>query len=118
MNQELIGRASDVPWAIYANGMLRHPSQLYEAFLEGFVIFVILFWYRSKKTFHGELALLYVGLYSIMRIIAENFRQPDVQLGFLMGTSWLTMGILISIGFATLSLVFYIYLLNKKNKVK
>jgi len=118
MNQELIGRASDVSWAIYADGMLRHPSQLYEAFLEGFVIFVILFWYRSKKTFHGELALLYVGLYSIMRIIAENFRQPDVQLGFLMGTSWLTMGILISIGFATLSLVFYIYLLNKKNKVK
>jgi len=116
MNQELIGRASEVPWAIYADGMLRHPSQLYEAFLEGFVIFLILFWYRNKKKFHGELALLYVGLYSVMRIIAENFRQPDIQLGFLLGTSWLTMGILISLGFAILSSIAY-FLLSRKNKL-
>lgn len=113
MNQELIGRASDLPWAIFAQGMLRHPSQLYEAFLEGFVIFIILFWYRSKKKFNGELALLYVGLYSLMRIVAENFRQPDVQLGFLLQTSWLTMGILISLGFILLSIVSY-FLLEKK----
>jgi phosphatidylglycerol:prolipoprotein diacylglycerol transferase len=49
LNQELIGRMTDVPWGIYVNGILRHPSQLYEAFFEGFVIFVILFFYRKKK---------------------------------------------------------------------
>ena len=112
MNQELIGRASDLPWAIYAQGILRHPSQLYEAFLEGFVVFVILCFYRLKKRVNGEIALLYVILYSFMRIIAENFRQPDVQLGFLLGTSWLTMGILISISFIILSLIAYIGILK------
>ena len=99
LNQELIGRTTDVPWGILVDGVLRHPSALYEAFLEGFVIFVILFLYRTRRKFDGEIALLYVILYSFMRIVAENFRQPDVQLGFLLGTSWLTMGILISLGF-------------------
>ncbi len=100
INQELVGRATDVSWGIYVNGILRHPSALYEAFLEGFIVFVILFIIRTKKQFNGQLALLYVILYSIMRIIAETFRQPDIQLGFLMGTSWLTMGMLISSIFA------------------
>jgi len=116
LNQELIGRATDVSWAIYAQGALRHPSALYEAFLEGFVVGVILFAYRKKKSFDGQIALLYVILYSIARIIAENYRQPDVQLGFLLGTSWLTMGILISMSFITLASVVYIYLLKSKTK--
>ena len=109
MNQELIGRASDVPWAIYAQGILRHPSQLYEAFLEGFVVFVILFIYRKNKKFDGELALLYVILYSFARIIAEQYRQPDIQLGFLLGTSWLTMGILISLSFISIGGSVFLY---------
>jgi phosphatidylglycerol:prolipoprotein diacylglycerol transferase len=109
MNQELIGRASELPWAIYAQGMLRHPSQLYEAFLEGFVVFVILYFYRTKTSINGQLALLYVILYSFMRILAENFRQPDAQLGFLLGTSWLTMGILISLGFMIGTATLFIY---------
>ena len=109
MNQELIGRASDVPWAIYAQGTLRHPSQLYEAILEGLFVFIILYFYRKNKKFNGELALLYVILYSIARIIAENFRQPDVQLGFLLGTSWLTMGILISLSFISLGGSVFLY---------
>lgn len=115
LNQELIGRVTDVSWGIYVNGVLRHPSALYEAFLEGFLIFVILFWYRTKRKFNGEIALLYVILYSIMRIIAETFRQPDVQLGFLLGTSWLTMGILISLSFIMIGVVGYIYKLKKIN---
>jgi len=109
LNQQLIGRVTDVPWGIYVHGVLRHPSSLYEAFLEGFVIFIILFFYRTRKKFDGELALLYVILYSFMRIVAENFRQPDVQLGFLLGTSWLTMGILISSCFIVLGFVVYFY---------
>jgi len=116
LNQELIGRVSDVPWAIYAQGALRHPSALYEAILEGLFVGIILFTLRKKKLFDGQMALLYIILYSIARIIAENYRQPDIQLGFLLGTSWLTMGILISSSFILLASIVYIYLL--KNKVK
>ena len=111
-NQELIGRETDVPWGIYVNNTLRHPSQLYEAFLEGILIFIILFFIRIKKSFDGQLALTYGILYSIMRIIAEFYRQPDIQLGFLYG-GWLTMGMLISGVFAILS--FAILLFMKKN---
>ena len=107
VNQELVGRITDVSWGIYVNGVLRHPSALYEAFLEGFVVFIILFTIRKKKQFDGQLALLYVILYSFMRIVAETFRQPDVQLGFLMGTSWLTMGMLISLLFTIIGVVTY-----------
>lgn len=109
INQELVGRATDVPWGIIVHGGLKHPSQLYEAFLEGLLIFVIIFIYRKYKRFDGELAILYVTLYSIMRIIVENYREPDMQLGFLFGTSWLTMGILISTAFVVFSISLYIY---------
>ena len=116
VNQELVGRTTDVSWGIYVNGILRHPSALYEAFLEGFVVFVILFAIRTKKQFDGQLAILYVMLYSIMRIIAETFRQPDAQLGFLLGTSWLTMGMIISSIFALFAILLYI-VIYKKNKI-
>lgn len=120
VNQELVGRVTDVSWGIYVDGILRHPSALYEAFLEGFVIFVILFIVRTKKQFDGQLGLLYVILYSIMRIIAEIFREPDIQLGFLLGTSWLTMGMIISAVFATLCTFIYIvnYKINSKTTKK
>lgn len=108
-NQELIGRVSDVPWSIYVNGVLRHPSQIYEAILEGVLIFALLYWYRKKKSFNGELAIIYGITYSITRIIAEFFREPDVQIGFLYG-EWLTMGMMISGIFAILSSLVYIKL--------
>ncbi|MEA3554604.1 MAG: prolipoprotein diacylglyceryl transferase [Campylobacterota bacterium] len=118
LNKELVGRVTEQPWGIYVDGILRHPSALYEAFLEGFVIFVILFLARTKKQFDGQLGLLYVILYSIMRIIAEVFREPDVQLGFLLGTSWLTMGMIISFIFAALSTLIYslVYKSTTKNR--
>lgn len=114
-NQELVGRVTDVPWGIYVNDILRHPSQLYEAVLEGVLVFLIIYFFRNRKKFDGQLGLIYVGLYSFARIIAELFRQPDIQLGFLYGTSWLTMGILISSIFVVLSIVAYYYL-SKKTK--
>lgn len=115
LNQELIGRVTDVPWGIYVNDVLRHPSALYEAFLEGLVIFIILFFYRKRTTFTGQLTLMYGILYSSARIAAETFRQPDIQLGFLYGTSWLTMGILISSVFIIVAIFVYI---NKMSKTK
>jgi len=114
MNERLIGRATEVPWGVYVNGVLTHPSALYEAFLEGFVVFVILYLIRYKKSFDGQLGILYVILYSIARIIAEFFRAPDPQLGFLYGTSWLTMGILISAVFAAIGTILYLFLYKKR----
>jgi phosphatidylglycerol:prolipoprotein diacylglycerol transferase len=110
INQELVGRATDVSWGIYVDGVLRHPSALYEAVLEGLFVFIILYFYRTKKAFDGQLGLMYIFLYGLARIIAENFRQPDPQLGFLLGTSWLTMGILISLAFMIVSSLAYLYL--------
>lgn len=92
-NQELVGRVTDVSWGIYVDGILRHPSQIYEAILEGLVVFAILVYLRKKKNFDGQLAIMYGLLYSLARIIAEFFRQPDIQLGFLY-KEWLTMGML------------------------
>ncbi|MFW0696978.1 prolipoprotein diacylglyceryl transferase family protein, partial [Aliarcobacter butzleri] len=70
---------------IYVGGVLRHRSQIYEAILVGLFVFLILALYRKRKTFDGQLALMYGILYAIARIIAEFFRQPDSQLGFLVG---------------------------------
>ena len=111
-NQELVGRETDVPWGIYVDGILRHPSQLYEAFLEGILIFIILYFIRNKKSFDGQLAIIYGILYSLARITAEFFRQPDIQLGFLYG-GWLTMGMLIS---GILAIVSFIILLKMTKK--
>ncbi|WP_323589784.1 prolipoprotein diacylglyceryl transferase [Aliarcobacter butzleri] len=106
-NQELIGRVTDVPWGIYVGDVLRHPSQIYEAILEGLFVFLILAFYRKRKTFDGQLALMYGILYAIARIIAEFFRQPDSQLGFLVG-EWLTMGILQSLIILMICVGFYV----------
>ncbi len=106
LNQELVGRATDVSWGIYVDGILRHPSQLYEAVLEGVLIFVIIFAIRNRKRFMGELGILYALLYSLTRIIAEFWRQPDPQLGFIYG-GWLTQGMLLSGAFALVVLGIY-----------
>jgi len=113
LNKGLIGRETDVPWGIYVDGVLRHPSQLYEAFLEGFVVFVILYMYRGKKRFNGELIALYGILYSIARFIAEFYRKPDFQLGFIFD-GWMTMGQILSITMILLSSFLYIYLLKRQ----
>jgi phosphatidylglycerol:prolipoprotein diacylglycerol transferase len=112
-NQELVGRVTDVPWGIYVGQTLRHPSQLYEAILEGLLVFVILVFIRKAKSFDGQLALSYSILYSFMRIVAEFFRQPDMQLGFLY-SNWLTMGILQSA--VVLIVCVLLYTVVKKNK--
>lgn len=95
LNQELVGRATDLPWGIYVDGVLRHPSQLYEAVLEGLVIFIIIFTYKKRKKFQGELICLYAILYTLARFVCEYFRQPDPQLGFLI--FGLSMGQILSI---------------------
>ena len=116
LNQELFGRVTDVPWGIYVHGVLRHPSQLYEAFLEGFVIFVIMMSIRSYKKFDGQLILIYMILYALMRSISETFRQPDPQLGYIC-CGWLTMGQLLSFCMVLFAGILYV-ILSKRQKVE
>lgn len=105
LNQELIGRQTEVSWAINVDGVLRHPSQLYEAFFEGFVIFVVLFFLRKRKKFNGELISLYAIFYTIARFFCEYFRQPDPQLGFII--FGLSMGQILSIAMLVFGICVY-----------
>ena len=115
LNQELIGRYTEVSWGIYVDGVLRHPSQLYEAFLEGILVFVILYMYRTKKRFSGELIALYGGLYSLARFVAEFWREPDFQMGFIY-SDWMTMGQGLSLLMIVVSIILYLYLNSKKEQ--
>lgn len=114
LNKELIGRYTDLPWGINVLGDLRHPSQLYEAFLEGVLVFIIIYMYRKYKKFDGELIAIYGVLYAIARFVAEFWREPDFQLGFLFG-NWLTMGQLLSLVMLVISIILYLYL-DRRNK--
>lgn len=113
LNQELFGRPTDVAWGIYVNGVLRHPSQLYEAFLEGIVVFLILNFIRKRKKFTGELALAYAFSYSLMRFVAEFWREPDSHLGFIFLN--LSMGQILSLCFFAVTFFTYIYFRFKKS---
>ena len=94
INGELFGRATTMPWGMYfpldPTQQLRHPSQLYEAFFEGIVLFAILWLLRKKKHFDGYLLGSYLCGYGFVRFIIEFFREPDYQLGFVLG--FLSMG--------------------------
>lgn len=103
INSELWGRITDVPWAVeFPTGgpFTRHPSQLYEAALEGVVLFLAL-----RYLTHGAKRLgtprfvgaAFIAGYGLIRIFVECFREPDAQLGYLLGTDWLTMGMVLSV---------------------
>lgn len=115
LNQELVGRTTDVPWGIYVGGVLRHPSQLYEAFLEGIVLFVIVYMYRKHKRFEGELILLYGFAYGLLRATAEIFRAPDVQIGYIC-CNFVTLGQTLSLSMSVLAVVLWIYFSKVRNK--
>lgn len=88
INGELYGRQTDVPWGIIfpgGGGVPRHPSQLYEAFLEGLLLFLIVRFASRKSSATGVPAWTFVAGYGLFRFIVEFFRQPDAQLGLYWG---------------------------------
>jgi phosphatidylglycerol---prolipoprotein diacylglyceryl transferase len=98
INGELYGRVTDLPWGMVfpAGGNLpRHPSQLYEAFLEGLVMFCILWFLGRKEKPAGVIFWSLIGLYGLFRFTVEFFREPDQQVGFLFGL--VSMGQLLSL---------------------
>jgi len=97
INGELWGRVTDVPWGMvfpYAGDLPRHPSQLYELGLEGIALFALLWFTRRFDWPAGARVAVFLVGYALARIFCEQFREPDVQLGFLF--AHLTMGMLLS----------------------
>jgi phosphatidylglycerol---prolipoprotein diacylglyceryl transferase len=101
INGELWGRTADVSWAVifpHAGPLARHPSQLYEALTEGLLLLIILGLLVRRIGFHrpGLITGVFASGYALARILCEFFREPDPQLGFLLG-GWATMGMLLSL---------------------
>ncbi|HEY5433451.1 MAG TPA: prolipoprotein diacylglyceryl transferase [Coriobacteriia bacterium] len=104
INDELWGRVTNVPWGVvFPNApdpttglaVARHPSQLYEAGLEGLVLFGVMLWLARRDRTAGEITGWLLTLYAVFRIFVEFFREPDVQIKFL--PAWITMGQILSI---------------------
>lgn len=99
INHELPGRVTDVPWALIFPGMGgqgRHPSSLYQFFLEGVVLFSVLWLSSLTPRRRGFISGLFLICYGAFRFLSEFFRRPDPQLGFI-AFDWLTMGQLLSL---------------------
>ena len=99
VNQELWGRPTDLPWGIVfpfdPDQLARHPSQLYEAALEGLLLFTILWLYSREPRKVGAVSGLFLVCYGTFRFLVEFVREPDVGLGFIIA-NWVTMGQLLS----------------------
>jgi len=97
INGELYGRVTQVPWGmIFPQGgpLPRHPSQLYESALEGGVLFLVLWFLKDKKLPAGGLLAIFLFFYGLFRFFVEFLREPDPQLGFILGP--FTMGQILS----------------------
>jgi phosphatidylglycerol:prolipoprotein diacylglycerol transferase len=118
INGELYGRPTDVPWAmIFPTGgdLPRHPSQLYEAGLEGLVLFSVLLLaakFTNIKAKAGALSGIFMSGYALSRMIIEHFREPDEQIGFLFGD--ITTGQLLSIPMFIAGLVIIFVAVRRK----
>ena len=117
INSELYGIETSLPWAVkftQVDDLFRHPSQLYEAFFEGIVLFIILVILRNKgfMKIPGLVSSLFLILYSIFRFIIELFRVPDEQLGYLFFN--LTLGQIISFVFLLIGIYLFVTKYEKK----
>ncbi len=99
INGELWGRVTTVPWGmVYPGGgpFARHPSELYEFLLEGVLLFLLMWWYSKKMRPRWAVSGFFLLFYGIFRCIAECFREPDSQIGFI-AFGWMTKGQLLSL---------------------
>ena len=117
INSELYGTASNIPWSVIfvkVDNLSRHPSQLYEAILEGIILFLILMHFRKKNylTKPGLISGLFLIFYSIFRFFVEFYRVPDEQIGYLAFN--LSMGQIISLVFLIIGTI--IFFLKNENR--
>ena len=112
INSELYGTPTDIPWAvtfIQVDNLSRHPSQLYEAILEGIILFIILMYFKNKDYLKkpGLISGLFLIFYSIFRFFIEFVRVPDEQLGYLIFE--LSMGQIISLIFFVIGIILFYF---------
>ena len=119
VNGELWGAVTDAPWGVVFGGAAgmepRHPTQLYEALLEGVVIFIVLFILSRKvpPRPRGTFLSLFLIMYGVFRFLIEFVRQPDIQLGYLAG-DWLTMGQVLSLPLVIIGIVVLVRTIRNK----
>lgn len=117
INGELVGKITTVSWSVIfpaVDMMTRHPSQLYEAFLEGLILFFIMNLLIARKNYKtGTCSYLFLIYYGIFRIISEFFRAPDAQIGYVLNL--FSMGTILS--FLMIIIGFVIYFFLKKNEI-
>ena len=117
INSELYGTVSNVPWSVIfvkVDNLTRHPSQLYEAFLEGIILFLLLIYFRKKNYLlkPGTISGLFLIFYSIFRFFVEFYRVPDEHIGYLAFN--LSTGQIVSVVFLIIgTIVFYLKNENK-----
>ena len=117
LNGELVGKITNSSWGVFFpnyDDKLRHPSQLYEAFLEGVVLFILMnliFFNKNYKI--GTCSIMFLILYGFFRITSEFFREPDMQIGYLYGH--ISMGMLLSV---IMILIGFLIYLKKKDETK
>ena len=112
INGELVGKTTNVIWGVIfpnIDNFVRHPSQLYEAFLEEILLFCILNFVLFKKNYFIGCSYLFLIYYGIFMIFSEFFRQPDEQLGYIFGL--FSMGMLLSVLMILVGIILYL----KKN---
>ncbi len=118
INGELWGRPTDLPWGMvfpHVDALPRHPSQLYEAFFEGAVLFVILWWFSMKPRPSGSVFGLFLLLYGSIRFCVEFVRMPDQHIGYI-GFHWSSMGQILSIPMIVIGAVLLILAYRKAHK--
>ena len=121
INAELYGAPTSLPWGVVfptdPEQLPRHPSQLYEAALEGLLLFLVIrvathVFYALRKP--GLVAGIFGIGYALSRITVEFVRLPDVQIGYLFGTGWVTMGMMLSLPILAAGLVLVVYAATRR----
>ena len=117
INGELVGKATNASWGVIfpnVDMLARHPSQIYEALLEGIILFFILNIFILKKNYkNGSCSFLFLVFYGFFRIFSEIFREPDVQLGYLF--NFFSMGTILSFLMIISGIIIFVFI--RKNEI-
>ncbi len=118
INSELVGKITSVPWSVIFPTVdinPRHPSQIYEAILEGVILFIILNIVINKKYYlTGTCSCLFLIFYGVFRIFSESFREPDIQIGYFF--SFISLGMILSLFMILFGLILYKFTKKNENK--